>query len=170
MPCNASISVRLDIGPPRQQHDGSLRRFQPLPFGFADFDPGCQRRDIGRHDREGLGVALLALAQASHGGDVLGIANEMKPAEPLKRQNVTGEEAFQRGGDYIVHGNRRTVGVAQSQARTADCAGVRLGVKAAFGGGAVFPRAIRAGIPARNPGIARNWPCWCWRGRRAGWR
>ena len=127
-----------------QQHDGSLRRFQQSPFGFADFDPECQRRDVGRHDREGLGVALLAQAQASHGGDVLGIANEMKPAEPLKRQNVTGEEAFQRGGDYIIHYDRRTVGVAQSQAGTADCAGVRLGVKAAVAGIAVFPRAVRA--------------------------
>ena len=127
-----------------QQHDGSLRRFQQSPFGFADLDPACQRCDVGRHDRERLGVALLALAEAGDGGGVLGVADQMKTAQSLDRQNLAREQACQRGGDHVVYCDRLTVSIAQSQAGTADRAGVRLRVKAAVVGVAVFSRASRA--------------------------
>ena len=96
-----------------QQHDGSLRRFQQLPFVFAGFDPACQRRDVGRHDRERLGVALLALAEAGDGGGVLGVADQMKAAQSLDRQNLAREQACQRGGDHVIRFDRVAVGIAQ---------------------------------------------------------
>ncbi len=103
----ASVAIRALA----HQYDGSLRRFQRLPFNIIAFHPACQRGDVGRHDRERLGIALLALAQAGHGGGVLGVADQVKTAQTLDGQNLAGEQTSQRSGDDIIHFDHFTSGV-----------------------------------------------------------
>ena len=77
----------------------------------------------------------------------------MKTTQSLDRQNRTSLQLFYGSSDDILHRDRFASGIAQTQMRTADRAGVRLCVKAAVTRIVVFPRTSRAQCETRHAGV-----------------
>ena len=59
-------------------------------FGSEQAD-GARRVEIADHDGERLAVAMLALAQAHHGGFVGGIDGEMESANAFDGEDFAGQ-------------------------------------------------------------------------------
>ncbi len=116
--------------PQLRDDDGPLRRREePLLFG-PEARQSARGLEIAHHDREGLFVAPLALPQPRDRQRRSRVASQMKPAEPLDRDDEPGLEGPRGLPDRIlpveVFSPRRDGG----QARTADGACIRLGMEA----------------------------------------
>ena len=143
----------IGAGGLRRQHDRPRGRLEQRALGGADVGQPGERRRVGDHHREGLGLARLARAQARHRVGVAGVAGEVKAAEALDRDDLAASEPRDGRGDRVDRVQRRAVGREQRQPRTAGGAGVRLGVKAAVVRRAVLGEARRALVERRHAGL-----------------
>ena len=124
-----------------QQYDRrGLRGEQGLLFG-GDPAVAARRRKIRHHHREGLLVAMLALAQAGDRIFIRRVAQQLEAADSFERHNPA---AAQRRG-CARHGAR--------QARSALGARVGLGVEAPIRRGRVFAAACGAHREPAHGGV-----------------
>ena len=124
----------------RQQHHRPLATLQQRRFCIRH---QCMRVDAGQirqHHRKGLGLTILALAQARHRRAVVGIAGEVKAAQSLDGDDGAVAQVLQRQGDRVAV-QRDAVGIGQPQARTANRAAGGFGMKAPVRRFTVFLRA-----------------------------
>ena len=136
-----------------QQHDRCGRGFKQRGGRCLDAHHVAQRRDVGRHHRKRLFVALLAGAQQRHGLRLPRIADELEAAEALERDDAAGVQFVKRCGDRVAAVDAPTVRIGQPQARPAQRTGVRLRVEAAIARIVVLALARRALREARHAGL-----------------
>lgn len=86
------------------------------PVFVRDEGEAFGRGEPRRHDREGLFVALLSLAQRRDRLRVFGVARKMKAAEPLDRDDFAGLEGLDRFANRVAR-KRRAVGGNERQLR-----------------------------------------------------
>ncbi len=139
-------------GPRFQHRDRRRRASQSRRIGRRDHGEPADHREVARHQRERLGVAALALSQLGHGFDIGRVAGQMEAADPLHREDTSGEQ----------QGARRTHRV-----------GIRRRAPATRGGHKRRRRSVAresAGrwdrrTRPRSPGRDRT-PAWSWYGGR----
>jgi len=108
---------------------------------------------IPGHQGQRLFLAVLAPAQALHGGFVFGIHGQVETAEPLDGGDAAGREPCDDLRHRIFGGHRLSIGRQQGEPRTAFGAGIGLGMKAAVGGIVVFRLAAGAHAKGRHGGL-----------------
>ena len=96
---------------------------------------------------------MLALAQAHDSRFVSDVDGEMETTDALDGQDLTGHEAVDRLGHWIIRRNLCPVRRDEPNPRTADGAGVGLRMKAAVGGIVVLRLAGRAHLEIRHRGL-----------------
>ncbi|OPZ61005.1 MAG: hypothetical protein BWY87_00100 [Deltaproteobacteria bacterium ADurb.Bin510] len=140
------------VGPEAAQHDRPLGRTQELGFSRTDVGDLAGGLEVGHHHGQGLGLALLALAQELDGLVVVGRDRQVKAADALDGQDTAGHELHhgQRQGVVIVE--RHAAQVAQLKPGAADRAGVGLGVEAPVGRVGVFAGAVVAELETSHRG------------------
>ena len=114
------------------EHDRTRPAFEQRPLDGTDLGQTLGAREIGDHHREGFCVARLPLAQARDRRFVMRVAEEVKTAEALQRDDSAPLQ------------QRRRLRDRRAELRPAARAGDRLGVEPAVGGVAVVPGAIGA--------------------------
>ena len=114
----------------RQQYDGARRAGQQRGFGGIQLHHAVQAGQVGRHQRQRLGRAVLALAQAGDGGGVTGIASQMKAAAAFYCHDAAALQRGQRQCQRVA-GLWRTLRAQVVQLRAAGRAASGFGVKAA---------------------------------------
>ncbi len=141
------------------QHHRGLRAGEQ-PGGHVGHDP--ERRghgEVADEDREGLGDALLALAQAGHRLGLARVAGQVVAADPLHRDDAAAADHPQRVGQRGVPRRRRA---RPSPRRETTAAGRTPGTRWAGrgSGGRRGPR-----TRGRSPGTAGSRPSSCTAGR-----
>ena len=131
-----------------QQHDRSRHARSERDFGVRRLRRGAERRGIGNHDRERLGLARFPPAQRRDRRLVARVAQQMKTADALQRDDPS---VTQCRGD-------RTNRVAEARAAGRDRRSVR------HGSGGLAGRHSRR----HRSRTSRNPPSRSARGRRAG--
>ena len=124
-----------DVGPgaPARQHDRPRRRGQERDLLVAQRDERPRGRQVGRHEREGLLLAVLARAQPRDRVRVAGAAGQVIPADALDGHDRPGAQQRRRLRDGVP-ARLRGAAAPQPRPRPAVRAGVRLGVEAPVGG------------------------------------
>jgi len=138
------IRLRSRVEQDDRRADGGQQR------GFVGVNHAAAAHRLQRfqHHGEGLVRAGFARAQAAHSLRAGGVAGQVVAAQPLDRHDVPGPQQRRRAGDVVLAAREPIGGRVcrgdQAQARPADRAGVRLGVKAAVQRVVVFRLAGRA--------------------------
>ena len=121
-----------------QQDDAAFDRLHERPLRRLDLCPRLRRRDIGHHHRERLFFARLARTQAVDGDGIARVAGKMEAAQPLDGHDVSAPEPCHCFRDRIDARDALPAHVEKRELRAALGARIRLGVKAAIEGRAVF--------------------------------
>ncbi len=146
--------IRDSAARARASEDDGPRVSEDERFLFRrEFAEGARCIEIADHDGERLAVAVLALAQAHHGGLARGVDGEVESADAFGDDDFAGHQAIDRCGHGIGGWNLSSIRRDEPDMRAADGAGVGLRVKAAVGGVVVFSLAGRAHFEARHGGL-----------------
>ena len=111
--------------------------------------------EVGRHERERLGVAMLSLAKRPDDLRKVRATCEVIAAESLEGHDPPGPQRLGRGGHGIsrrAEGSRAARPVQEAGSGTALGAGVRLGVEATVAGVLVLPPALRTHLEMDHGG------------------
>ena len=138
-------------GQPRQQHDRPPSAGQQRLGGLIDRTKPPGRRDVGRHQRERLVLAALALPQGRRGRLAERVDREVIAAEALDREHPALGQQRRRRDDRIP-GPFRPGGVEQPQPGAAGRAAYRLSVEPPVGRIGVLGRAVGAQPEPRHRG------------------
>ena len=143
---------------------GAAELVKALFFRRAQLGIAADHLEIARHQCEGLGITLLALAQSRHGFRIGGVASQMIAAKAFDRDDMAFEQKAGHGIDIVEHAESRefdgaAAGFFERHARPAAGAGNRLRMEAPVSSATQ----IRRGRHRR----VRNWPWSCGPGHRA---
>lgn len=127
-----AVQLLVDDALLAQQHDGALRRREQDLCAAADIAPLRRRHRVGDHHREGLLLALLAVAQPRHRLGITRVTGEMEAAQALDGDDLAAQHARHRSGNRVYARHRHALRIEQHQAGAAIRTGVGLGVEAAM--------------------------------------
>jgi hypothetical protein len=108
-----------------------LGAFKESFFFRADEAEFAHAVERSRHERERLLFTVLALSKPDDGRLGSRVHHEVKPAEPLHRDNAAFLEKANALADGIFHRELRSLPIEEPTTRSAAGAGVGLGVEAA---------------------------------------
>src|SRR5581483_10449172 len=86
-----------------QKDDRASWSGEEIPFEGVDVAVPASRLDIGDHDRQWLGIAMLASPELPYGFAVQRIASQMIATEPLDRDDFAAPERFGDERQPIFH-------------------------------------------------------------------